>query len=75
MTMTSGTSAATRLRRGKHVQEGKKYGQILPTAEVIMKNEDDKPSLDNNKAHKKAAAGGRQRVQTDQPNIGGHYES
>ena len=40
--------------------EGKEYGQTLPTAEVIMKNENNTWSLGKNKAHKKAAAGGRQ---------------
>ena len=41
------------------LEEGREYRQILPTAEVIMKNENDKPDLGNDKAHKKAAAGRR----------------
>ena len=56
------------------MEEGKECGQILLTAEVIMKNEKERRSLGDNEAHKKAAAGGRQGVQTDPPNSRGHYE-
>ena len=45
-----------------------------PTAEVIMKNENNTWSLGKNKAHKKAAAGGRQGARADPPSSGGHYE-
>ena len=48
--------------------------QILPAAEVIMNNENYRRNLGNNMAHKKGAVRARQRVQTDPPNSGGHYE-
>ena len=38
MKISSGASATTRLRREKQVNEGKQYGQILPTPESSMKN-------------------------------------
>ena len=74
MKITSGASAATRLRREEHVQEGKKYKQIFPTAGVIMKNESDKRSLGCNKTQKGRACSGKEAVRTDIPNSGGHYE-
>ena len=46
-----------------------------PTAEVIMKNENNTWSLGSSKAHKKEAAGGRQGVRADPPNSGGHIEN
>ena len=73
--MTSGASATRRLTTRLQLEEGNEYRQILPTAEVIMKNESDKPSLDNNKAHKKAAARGRQCVRTGPPINRGHCEN
>ena len=57
MKMTGGASATTRPTKRQQHEEGSEYRQILPTAEVIMKNENDKRSLGNNKAHKKVAAG------------------
>ena len=63
--MIGGASVTTRLTKRRQVEEGSEYRQILPSVEVIMKNEKDRQSLGNNKAHKKAAAGGRQRVPTD----------
>ena len=74
MKITGGTSATTWLTKREQLEQGNEYRQILPTAEVIMKNENDRRSLGNNKAHKKAAAGGRQREQTDAPNHRGDYE-
>ena len=69
-----GSSPTTRLTKRQQLEKGSLYSQVLPTAEVIMTNENAKRSLDNNKAHQKAAAGGRQGVHTDPPNSGGHYE-
>ena len=37
MKMTSGASAITRLKRREQVKDGKQYGQILATVEVIVK--------------------------------------
>ena len=62
MKMTGGASAS-RLTKRQQLEEDKACGQILPTVEVIMKNENDRRSLGNNKAHKKAAAGGSKRGQ------------
>ena len=67
MILGSGTSATTRPTRRQQLEEGKEYGQILPTAEVIVKNDLGKWSLGNNKADEKAAAEGRQGVRTDPP--------
>ena len=47
MKMIGGASATTRLTKRQQHEEGSEYRQILPTAEVIMKNENDKPSLGN----------------------------
>ena len=57
MKMTSENSATRRLTKRQQLEECSEHRQILPTAEVIMKNENDRRSLGNNKAHKKAAAG------------------
>ena len=56
------------------MKEAKKYGQMLATAEVIMKSEINKRSLGSNKAQKKRAAEGSKEIRTDAPNSGGHYE-
>ena len=74
MKVTGGASATTGLTRRQQLEAGKEYGQILPTAEAIMKNENKTWSLGSSKAHKKAAAGERQGVPTDPPSSGGHYE-
>ena len=68
MKMTSGTLATTRLTKRQQLEEDKECGQILLTAEVIMKNKNHRQSLGNNEAHKNAAAGGRQCVRTAAPN-------
>ena len=56
--MTSGASATARATSnvGSWMKAtSTEYRQITPTPEVIMKNENDKGSLGNNKAHKKEA--------------------
>ena len=58
MKVTGGASATRRLTKRQQLEEDNEYGQIRPTAEVIMKNEIHKRSLGNIKAHKKAAAEG-----------------
>ena len=40
------------LAERQQLEEDNEYGQILITAEVIMKNENDKRNTGNNKAHK-----------------------
>ena len=75
MKMTGGALTTTMLTKRQELEEGSEYRQILPTAEVAMKKENDKPSLDNNKAHKKAAARGRQCVRTGPPINRGHCEN
>ena len=57
MKITRGASARTRLTKRQLLEEGKEYRQILPAAEVIVKNDFGKWNLGNNKAHKKPAAG------------------
>ena len=71
MKMTGGALTTTMLTKRQELEEGSEYRQILPAAEVTMKNENDKPSLDNNK---KAAARGRQCVRTGPSISRGHYE-
>ena len=46
-------------QKKKLLEEGKEYGQILPTAEVIMKYGNDKRSLGHNKNQKERARHGR----------------
>ena len=47
MKMTGGALTTTMLTKRQELEEGSEYRQILPAAEVTMKNETDKPSLDN----------------------------
>ena len=42
--------------REEQVKEGKQYRQILPTAEVTMERENDRRSIVNDNANKKAGA-------------------
>ena len=50
------------LQKSSCWRKARSTDRSFPTAEVIMKYESGKRSLGNNKAHKKAAVGGRQRV-------------
>ena len=74
MEMISRAAVARRLRRREQVQEGKQFGQILPTAEVIMKKKNDKQSCRFDKTQKERSSPGREAVGTDAPNSGGHHE-
>ena len=74
MKTTSGAWPTTRLRRKEQLKEAKKYGQILPAAEVIMKNEKNKRRFAHNKTQKKRVAEEGKEIRTDSPSSGGHYE-
>ena len=74
MQTTRGAASRTRLRRKEQLKEAKKYGQILPAAEVIMKNEKNKRSLAHNKTQKERAAEASKEIRTDPSSSGGHYE-
>ena len=74
MKTTSGASVTRGLRRREQPKEAKNYGQILPRAEIIMNNENNKRSFAYNKTQKKRAADGSKVIRTDPPNSGGHYE-
>ena len=56
------------------MKEAEKYGQTHPTAEVIMKSENNKRSLEYKKTQKKIVAEGSNEMRTDAPNSGGQYE-
>ena len=74
MKKTSGALLTTGLRRIEQPNEAKKNEQILPTAEVIMKNENKKRSFAYNRTQKKRVAEGSKDIQADSYSSEDHYE-
>ena len=72
MNTTSGAWPTTGLRKREQPKEAKKSEQILTTADVVMKNENNKRSFARNRTQKKRVPEGSKVIRADPSNSRGY---